>query len=204
MIDRAELKTHARSQLNGKWGLAVGGTLVGSLLVTVIINIISKFVGDNLPVILILQLISLLFSAIMGVGVCRFSLNYAYEGKEPAFGDVFSGFKVALKAIGLFFLMFIIMLIGMILLVVPGIIFSYMFSQAFFILADDNSKSIIQCLKESAAMMKGYKFKYFVLTLSFLGWILLGCIPFFIGLLWVMPYINVTLASFYLKVKENC
>ena len=100
-------------------------------------------------------------------------------------------------------ILLLVILVGIILLVIPGIIFTYMFSQAYYILADDNSKSIIQCLKESAGMMKGYKFKYFVLLLSFLGWTILGMIPLGIGLLWVIPYTNVTAASFYLKVKDN-
>jgi uncharacterized membrane protein len=203
MINRAELKMQARNQLRGKWGLAIGGTIVGCFLITFIMNLILRLVRDDATLILIVQLVSMIISSIMSIGMCRFSLNYAYEGKEPAFGDIFSGFKVALKAIGLFFLMGIIIFVGIILLVVPGVIFSFMFSQALYILADDNSKSIIQCLKESAGMMKGYKFKYFVLSLSFLGWIILGLIPFGIGLLWVIPYMNVTVASFYLKVKSN-
>jgi len=145
----------------------------------------------------------MIVSSAMSIGMCRLSLNYAYDDKQPAFTDIFSGFQVILKVIGLLILLGIIILVGTILLVIPGIIFSYMFSQAYFILADDNSKSIIQCLKESAGMMKGYKFKYFVLLLSFLGWTILGLIPLGIGLLWVMPYMNVTVASFYLKVKDN-
>lgn len=155
MISRAELKMYARNQLRGKWGLAIGGTLVGSFLIPILTNFILRFSGDDLTIILIVELVSMAISSIISIGMCRFSLNYAYEDKEPAFVDIFSGFKVALKAIGLFFLMTIIVFIGIILLVVPGIILSFMFSQAIYILADDSSKSIIQCLKESATMMKG-------------------------------------------------
>ena len=202
MINRAELKRHAKDQLKGKWGLAVGGIIV-LFLIQFVFNFISGFFEDNTIIFIIVTLVSLVVSSAMSIGMCRFSLNYAYDEKQPVLGDIFSGFKIILKAIGLFFLLGIIVLVGMILLVIPGIILSFMFSQSYFILADDNSKSIIQCLKESAAMMKGYKFKYFVLSLSFLGWIILGIITLGIGLLWVIPYMNVTMASFYLKVKDN-
>lgn len=202
MINRAELKRHAKDQLRGKWGLAVGSIFV-VMLIQLVVNFISNFIEDNIVLLLIAFLVSMVVSTVLSIGICRFSLNFAYEDRQPAFKDIFSGFQVILKAIGLSLLLTIIVVVGMVLLIIPGIIFCYMFSQSFFILADDNSKSVIQCLKESAAMMKGYKFKYFVLTLSFLGWMLLGAITLGIGLLWVIPYMNVTLASFYLKVKNN-
>ncbi len=202
MINRAELKTYAKNQLRGKWGLAIGSTIV-ILLIQFVFNIISRFAEDEIALFILLTLVSMVISTVMSIGMCRFSLNYAYEDKNPELKDIFSGFPVILKAIGLSILLGIIVIVGTILLIVPGIIFSFMFSQCYYILADDNSKSIIQCLKESAAMMKGYKFEYFVLGLSFLGWLILGMIPFGIGLLWVIPYMNVTTASFYLKVKDK-
>jgi uncharacterized membrane protein len=202
MINRAELKRHAKDQLRGKWGLAIGSIVV-IFLIQFLFNFISRFVEDNTILFIIMTLVSIIVSSVMSIGMYKLALNYAYDDKQPAFADIFSGFQVILKVVGLFILLGIIILVGTILLVIPGIIFSFMFSQAYYILADDNSKSIIQCLKESAGIMKGYKFKYFVLSLSFLGWILLGIIPLGIGLLWVMPYMNVTMASFYLKVKDN-
>lgn len=202
MINRAELKSYAKNQLSGKWGLAIGSTVV-ILLIQCAFSFVSRLVEDNIALFIFITFVSMVISTVMSIGMCRFSLNYAYEDKNPQLKDIFSGFPVILKAIGLSILVGIIVIVGMVLLIVPGIIFSFMFSQCYYILADDNSKSIIQCLKESAAMMKGYKFKYFVLGLSFLGWIILGMIPFGIGLLWVMPYMNVTVASFYLKVKNS-
>ena len=202
MINRAELKTYAKNQLRGKWGLAIGSTIV-ILLIQFVFNIISRFAEDEIALFILLTLVSMVISTVMSIGMCRFSLNYAYEDKNPELKDIFSGFPVILKAIGLSILLGIIVVVATILLIVPGIIFSFTFSQCYYNLARHNSKSIIQCLKESAAMMKGYKFEYFVLGLSFLGWLILGMIPFGIGLLWVIPYMNVTTASFYLKVKDK-
>ncbi|OOM14381.1 DUF975 family protein [Clostridium saccharobutylicum] len=203
MNTRAELKSHAKNQLKGKWGLAVGGFFVAGILIPIIVNFISRLVSHSVVLSIIMCLISIIIDVTIGVGLCRFSLNYADENKEPEFADIFSGFKIVLKAIGLYILMMIIVMIGLIVFIVPGIILIYMFSQSFFILADDNSKSIIECLKESANMMKGHKIEYFILLLSFLGWIILGIIPLCIGLLWVIPYMNVTIANYYFDVKEK-
>ena len=91
--------------------------------------------------------------------------------------DVFLGFEHFLKALGLFFFMNLFICLWTLLFIVPGIIASIRYSQAFFILADDPSKGIRQCMDESKAMMKGNKSKYFLLSLSFIGWMLLAVIP---------------------------
>lgn len=59
-------------------------------------------------------------------------------------------------------------------------------------------------LRTSFAMMKGHKGRFFCMNVSFIGWILLSV--FFtlgIGLLWVIPYMEASLAAFYLDLKER-
>ncbi len=49
-------------------------------------------------------------------------------------------------------------------------------------------------------MMKGNKWRLFCLKFSFIGWVLLSFLTFGILLFWVMPYIEVTMAKFYLSL----
>ena len=51
--------------------------------------------------------------------------------------------------------------------------------------------------------MDGYKLQYFFLGLSFIGWMLLCLLTLGIGFLWLIPYIQVTYAKFYLNLKEQ-
>ena len=51
--------------------------------------------------------------------------------------------------------------------------------------------------------MKGKKGDYFVLMLSFIGWAILACFTFGIGMLWLYPYIQVSLVSFYEACLDN-
>lgn len=71
----------------------------------------------------------------------------------------------------------------------------------FMILADQPEKGILEALVESRELMKGNRRRYFVLCLSFLGWILLGYVTFGIGYLWIIPYIGCTCTFFYLDLK---
>ena len=91
--------------------------------------------------------------------------------------DLFLGFEQFGKALGLMLYQMLFIFLWTMLFIVPGIIASIRYSQAFYILADDPSKGIRQCVDESKAMMKGNKAKYFCLSLSFIGWLILSELP---------------------------
>ncbi|MER2174332.1 MAG: DUF975 family protein [Carnobacterium sp.] len=89
------------------------------------------------------------------------------------------------------------------LFIVPGIIKSYAYSQAYLIYKDrsnlsPNEKiSSLDCITESKNLMKGHKWRLFVLDLSFIGWGILSVLSLGIGLLWLLPYQNATKVAFY-------
>ncbi|NIK77710.1 putative membrane protein [Paenibacillus castaneae] len=89
------------------------------------------------------------------------------------------------------------------LLIIPGIVKSYAYSMVPFILADNPNIGYRRAVALSKQMTRGHKFRIFVLDLSFLGWILLGMLVFFVGVLFVMPYINATKAELYLTLRQD-
>ncbi|MDU7362806.1 DUF975 family protein [Clostridium sp.] len=204
-MNRAELKSTAKEQLRGRWGLAIITVLVSNL----IINSYNMFKGvdfvieisENLT--LTLNLISLIFGGVISTGLSKFLLNFTTNREVPKFADLFSQFKIFFKALGLFILMGIAIILGTLFFIIPGIIVALMFSQAFYILAENPNKGIFECLEESSNLMHGYKWELFVLQLSFIGWELLAVLTFGIASLWINPYQKVTEANFYLKLKYN-
>ncbi|OMF23268.1 hypothetical protein BK133_24630 [Paenibacillus sp. FSL H8-0548] len=88
------------------------------------------------------------------------------------------------------------------LLIIPGIVKSYAYSMVPFILADNPNIGYRRAVDLSKQMTRGHKARIFVLDLSFLGWILLGLLVFFVGVLFVMPYINATKAELYLTLRQ--
>lgn len=89
------------------------------------------------------------------------------------------------------------------LLLIPGVVKSYAYSMVPFILADNPNIGYRRAVELSKQMTRGHKFRIFVLDLSFLGWILLGMLVFFVGVLFVMPYINATKAELYLTLRQH-
>lgn len=89
------------------------------------------------------------------------------------------------------------------LLIIPGIVKSYAYSLVPFILADNPDIGYKRAVDLSNQMTRGHKFRIFVLDLSFIGWILLGLLACFVGVLFVMPYINATKAELYLALRKE-
>ncbi len=85
------------------------------------------------------------------------------------------------------------------LFVIPGIIAAYRYSMALYVLIDNPELGALECLRRSKEMMRGNKFKLFVLELSFIGWILLATIP--LVNIYVMPYMETTVCNFYNAVS---
>ena len=94
----------------------------------------------------------------------------------------------------------IITILLAIVLLIPVVLVLYNYSLFAYLLIDDPNKKVKAALKESHSMMKGHRFHLFTLQLSFLGWFLLGISSCFIGFLWIEPYYEQTLVSFFFEL----
>ncbi len=89
------------------------------------------------------------------------------------------------------------------LFIIPGIIKSYEYSMIPYLLAEKPDMTCEEAFETTRRMTNGNKWDMFVLGLSFIGWIILGV--FTCGILivfYVAPYINLTNAELYHKLKE--
>jgi uncharacterized membrane protein len=94
----------------------------------------------------------------------------------------------------------ILSLIGAILLIVSmiwGITKSYYYQLSYMVAAENPEMSSKEAVLKSEELMTGKRGKLFCLQLSFIGWIILATIPLCIGYLWLIPYIQLSLVSFY-------
>lgn len=78
-----------------------------------------------------------------------------------------------------------------------NLLFTLPFVMTYFLLADDLELSGIDALKTSLGMMKGNKGKYLLLQLSFIPLLILSAFTLYIGLLWLLPYMEMSSVMFY-------
>jgi uncharacterized membrane protein len=191
MKNNQTIRAEAREILSGNWGPAIGTVAVYFIISTVIQNI--PYVGI---------VASLFITGPLVLGLAIFFLNYSRK-EEANVNQLFDGFKNYGRALGTYLLMLFYILLWTLLFIIPGIIAQMGYSQVWFILAEDDEISPNDALKKSKEMMYGYKMQYFLLGLSFIGWIILAILTCGIGLLWVLPYIQTSNAKFYEDLKTN-
>lgn len=94
-------------------------------------------------------------------------------------------------------------LLWTLLFIIPGIVKSYSYAMAIYISKDKPELSAEECIQESRRMMSGYKWKLFVLDLSYIGWLLLCILTCGILSLWVTPKMETAHVLFYEDLKSD-
>ena len=192
----------AREALRGKWLMASVAAYIIVLLLSIPNGIIDGLFGISMPLTDYMSslgytdlgpefdavmikasplsgIYSLLVTGPLTFGMTAYFLILFRRGKETL-GDLFSGFEFFGKTLGLFlwmclwvFLWALIPIAGPVLAIIAG----FRYAMAFMIQVDNPSLPIRDCLNRSKFMMKGNKGKLFLLTLSFIGWLILAAIP---------------------------
>ncbi len=160
----------------------------------------------------ILGLMLRLMTLMLSVGFIIFALK-VWRRRENSIGNLFDGFAILLRIIGLEIVMGIFIFLWSLLLFIPGIIASLNYSRAIYLLIDHPEMSILDCIRESKRLMTGRKGEYFILALSFLGWMILCSFPVGVSpildiisaaiAIYVTPYIQVTYAGWHDSVVQQ-
>ncbi|HEY8424301.1 MAG TPA: DUF975 family protein [Clostridia bacterium] len=108
-----------------------------------------------------------------------------------------------LRTIALYLLKLLLLFLWGFLFIIPALIKNYSYSMAIYIALDNPGMKAKDCITLSRKMMDGYKFKLFLLNLSFIGWYILGSLLFFIGSIFVSAYHNLAIAAFYDDLKKQ-
>jgi uncharacterized membrane protein len=181
----------ALESLKGKWKLAVGTCLLYFAIIVCV-----QMIPIAGPI------VSLIIGGPLGLGLAHFILALS-RNQNPELEQLFQGFNNFARALGAYLLIVIFTILWLILLIIPGIIAAISYSMTFYILAEDSSIGAMEAIDKSKKMMDGYKMKYFLLSLRFIGWALLCVLTAGIGFLWLMPYMQVSFAKFYDDIKES-
>lgn len=175
----------AKDSLEGKWGIAIGG-----FIIFILVSAGASFIPG----------VGLVISGPLSLGLAVFSLTIA-RGYEPSIDQIFSGFNRFGKALGLYVLTLVLIVVGLIFFIVPGIILAIGFSQIYYIMADSEDIGIEATLRKSWDMMDGYKMKYFGLMMIFVALTLLSALTLFLGLIFLLPLFQVSSAKFYEDIR---
>ena len=210
-FDALGLLRESRVSLSGNWGKGILFTLFYWCLLVVVYFFVYLLLGlcgidsdSNIASFFELPL-NVFFTTPLGFGLIIAFLSFVRDAKVFDVRNVFSAFNNTYywKSIGVSLLMGIYIVLWALLLIIPGIIKALSYSMAPYIIAENPEMRAEEAIQRSMKMMDGHKMELFILFLIGFGLVILSIFTLFIGLLWIMPWMQVAMAKFYLYVKED-
>ena len=190
-MDGLHLMREARSILQPFWLISIGVCLVYAIVL-----------GGPPELNSYGEVLSLLLAGPLNLGLSIYFLKIV--NSEPlGIENIVNGFRPLLQVLLLYFVSTILIVLGLILFIVPGIILSMGFSMSYFIMAEHQDITFAEALQQSWDLTQNHKMELFLLNLRFIPWYILGILCLLVGVFIVMPWHQSTLALFYKKLKVN-
>ena len=198
-MDRRLLKESAKKHLNSNLSISI----LGFLIVLLITAFIVLFIAVNKIAIFVVLFV--LLSPIF-VGYARFNYNLS-KSEEGNISDLFpfaDGRGYGRGLIGMF-IYSIFLISWTVLLIGPGFYKAFSYAMTFFISQDSEFSHLngVQVITRSREIMNGHKLEYFDLLVSFIGWYLLVVVTLGLAAFYVIPYVQLAKAEFYLELKKE-
>lgn len=225
----AEFRSIARLALKGKWPIAIlagfvclllgGMTSPLSINFTYDVNIEEtggaldlgnsmSMLPEWLPGIaagvlifaLIYAILYFVVGSVIAIGYAKFNLEIV-DHAEAKVGTLFECMSMWKTAVVTRLLTSLIVLLWSLLLIIPGIVAAYSYAMTDYILAENPDMKAREAMKASKEMMKGNRWRLFVLELSFIGWLILCLFTCGLGVFALLPYQEAAYAAFYREVS---
>lgn len=222
MWTREELKQNAKNTLRDKYWTILGVSVLAGILQGSFFTIITELVNPThtyltvlgnyaidvnglIRIWIIVTVISFFYSIFLGhtilIGACKYFILSIKE--TPSASTLFDFFKTSYwNIVKIMFFYQLKLVLWTLCFIVPGIIKAYEYCMVPYILAEHPDMESEDVFERSRQLTQNNKLNIFVLELSFIGWLLLGIMCCGIGLIFVSPYIDITMTHLYLKLKE--
>lgn len=227
---RRQIKTEAKKRLSGNWIYLILVTLPALLFSWIsdqsfsVSNLATSYAtnwndGHVSGTLVLPSLMSVSNGTIMsflafiaGTAAMYSLLDFYRSGEKQThpFLQAINAYKpkgLFLGTVGVAILQYVWTVLWTLLFLIPGIIKGLAYSQALYVYKDakangDNIR-FRDAITRSRELMDGHKWEYFVLILSFLGWMIVATLTFGIGMIILMPYMYLTYAGFYDYLKKD-
>lgn len=217
MRTRQELKALGRERfMENRWNCVLAVLLVSAVLGAISwisggTNVRQVIQGDHRVVTVstrsgVGSLLSILLTGPINIGLSFFFIRNFLRQRDDLtvttpFTEAFNNYP---RKLGGTLWEALFVFLWSLLLVIPGIIKAISYSMTKYILADCPNVGAKNALKLSMRMTEGHKMEIFVLELSFLGWLILSALTLgILHVLFVGPYMESTMAAYYLELRTN-
>lgn len=212
MRSKPEIKALALANFKRIYWKGVGINLLLMLIVGAVAGVPSA-IGVSIASIMEEEMWTIPFMY-AGIFLClAFIVPLSFYGMVLYFGDdrncnisaiLKTGLAKFWRNLGSMVLMTLMIAAWSLLFYIPGIIKYYSYSMTPYILADCPDVKAVDAITISKRMMKGHKWEYFGLQIGFIGWMILNSYTCgLLGIFYVYPYYQATMAGYYVELKKK-
>lgn len=155
--------------------------MAGSTIISSILKSMSHGKGDGG----LAGAISFLFQIVVSAGTIAIALNIV-RGKEFGFSDFQISFEVFWKYAVTTILLSLLVGVGIVALIIPGIYFAVRYGLSTYLVVDKHLGPL-EAMKRSAELTEGSKWRLFQLLLAVIGVNILGALALVVGLFVSVP-----------------
>lgn len=172
------------------------GLLIVAGLIQYVPDIIAAIIEADAPTLsIIIRIASFVLSVIIAMGLIKICLRFC-DGEKGEVSDLFSCYPLFFDYLIGSILYGLIVVVGLILLIIPGIIWAIKF-QFFDYLIVDEGLGPVDALEKSSEITRGVKWELFLLDILLVIINLLGFLCLVVGLFVSIPVTMVAMAFVY-------
>lgn len=191
----AGVMSEAWQSKNGFKGTYWGALIIYAVIVMVMDGLFRFLNSDNELLGAIAQMLSLLVSLPLGVGLMMMAIKRSV-GMPTGVSMIFDYYPRTLPILLLYLLMMVMVTIGFVLLVLPGIYLTFAYMLALPLLVDKNT-ALWEALETSRKAVTPCWFRVFGLLITVSIIIMVSALPFGIGLIWTIPFAGLVMGIVY-------
>ncbi len=184
-----------------RWKFYIG-VIFASIAASVIMSVLASALEDVAILNALISIASIILQILISIGLITVLLKSARD-QEVDWSDMWLNKGHFLKFFGVQILYQIIVFIGFIFLIIPGIYLALRYQYAQYIIIDEKDSSIGHAFKRSAEITKGIKWRLIWLGIVTVGIVLLGLLALGVGLFVAIPVAALTHLFVYVYVRKT-
>ncbi|KAA3661034.1 MAG: DUF975 family protein [Calditrichaeota bacterium] len=178
--------------------------MLAAMILVIVIHAALAFaqvaLEDEIFLVFLMMVAGLVIGTVIEMGFFKIALK-VYDGQEPDFNDLIANFHLFLYYFAAGLLYGVMVLVGVLLFIIPGIILAIQFYFAFYLIVD-KAMGPISALEMASKLSRGSRWDLFVFFLALIILNIIGAMLLLIGLFATIPMSLFATAYVYRKLLE--
>lgn len=174
--------------------------LIGIILLLAVLQLLMGRNDESLSG-LLFWIIILVVQFVVSIGITKITLKL-YDGDSVSWRDLYASYRLLWRFVAVSFLYGLMVAVGFVFLIIPGIILGIIFQFAMYLVVDKNM-GVFESFRKSAELTRGFRWDLLLFNITVIGLNILGVMLLVIGLIVTLPVTWLAIAYVYRKLESR-